>query len=58
MYGEYKATRKETPSELVQQFGRVRELVQTFKMPIYELEGFEADDTLWLDREPTPWDDL
>jgi len=46
MYGEYKATRKETPSELIQQFGRVRELVQAFKMPIYELEGFEADDIL------------
>ena len=46
MFGEYKATRKETPSELVGQFGRVRELVEAFKMPIYELEGFEADDIL------------
>jgi DNA polymerase-1 len=46
MYEQYKATRKETPSELVGQFGRVRELVQAFKMPIYELEGFEADDVL------------
>jgi DNA polymerase-1 len=46
MYDQYKATRKETPSELVGQFGRVRELVQAFKMPIYELEGFEADDVL------------
>ena len=46
MYGEYKATRKETPSELVQQFGRVRELVEAFKMPVYELDGYEADDIL------------
>jgi DNA polymerase-1 len=46
MYDQYKATRKETPSELVGQFGRVRELVQAFKMPVYELEGYEADDVL------------
>jgi len=46
VYRDYKATRKETPSELIGQFGRVRELVQAFKIPIYELEGFEADDIL------------
>jgi len=46
MYEQYKATRKETPSELVGQFGRVRELVKAFKIPIYELEGYEADDVL------------
>jgi len=44
MYDEYKATRKETPAELVGQFGRVRELVQAFDIPIFEMEGFEADD--------------
>lgn len=46
MYDQYKATRKETPSELIGQFGRVKELVQAFKMPIYEIDGFEADDVL------------
>jgi DNA polymerase-1 len=46
LYDEYKATRPETPSELVGQFGRVRELVQAFDIPIFELEGFEADDLL------------
>ena len=46
MFEEYKATRPETPAELVGQFGRVRELVQAFDIPIYELEGFEADDVL------------
>jgi DNA polymerase-1 len=46
MFDQYKATRPETPAELVGQFGRVRELVQAFNMPIYELEGFEADDVL------------
>ena len=46
MFGEYKAQRPETPAELVGQFGRVRELVQAFNIPVYELEGFEADDIL------------
>jgi DNA polymerase-1 len=46
LYGEYKATRKETPHELIGQFGRVRQLVQALNMPIFELEGFEADDVL------------
>ncbi|MBN1643970.1 MAG: DNA polymerase I [Dehalococcoidales bacterium] len=46
MFDQYKATRPETPAELVGQFGRVRDLVQAFNMPIYELEGFEADDVL------------
>jgi len=46
MYDQYKATRKETPEELSQQFGRVRELVEALKMPIYEIDGFEADDVL------------
>jgi DNA polymerase-1 len=46
MFEEYKATRPETPAELVGQFGRVRELVQAFNIPIYELDGFEADDVL------------
>ncbi|MDP2919768.1 MAG: DNA polymerase I [Dehalococcoidia bacterium] len=46
IYGEYKATRKETSPDLIPQFKRVHELVEAFKMPIYEVEGFEADDVL------------
>ena len=33
-------------AEPVGQFGRARELVQAFNIPIYELAGFEADDVL------------
>jgi DNA polymerase-1 len=43
-YAEYKATRAKAPDDLYAQFPRVKELVQTFNIPIYELEGFEADD--------------
>ena len=46
MFEDYKATRPETPAELTGQFGRVRELVRAFDIPIYELDGFEADDLL------------
>ncbi len=41
---EYKATRRETPSELLPQMDRVRELLDVFPIPVYEKQGFEADD--------------
>ena len=46
MYTEYKAQRPATPPELRSQFGRVRELMQAFRVPIFETEGYEADDLL------------
>ncbi|MBT4917553.1 hypothetical protein HN709_00495 [Candidatus Peregrinibacteria bacterium] len=45
-YKEYKATRKKAPDELYAQFARVKEVVKAFQIPIYEIEGFEADDVL------------
>lgn len=41
---EYKATRRATPSDLLPQMARVRELLDAFPIPIYESPGFEADD--------------
>jgi DNA polymerase I len=46
MYDQYKAQRPETPYELVNQFGRVRQIVEAFHLPIFELERFEADDVI------------
>ncbi|MBI5949182.1 MAG: DNA polymerase I [Chloroflexi bacterium] len=40
----YKATRRETPSELLKQMARVRQLLDAFGIPIYECPGYEADD--------------
>ncbi len=40
----YKATRRETPEELLPQMARVRELLEAFRIPIYEVPGYEADD--------------
>ena len=45
-FKEYKAQRPPTPPELRSQFGRIRELVTAFRIPIYEMEGYEADDVL------------
>ena len=42
----YKAHRPPTPPELRSQFGRIRQLMDVFKIPIYESEGYEADDVL------------
>ena len=46
LFEQYKAHRPKTPDELVNQLGRVRQLVEAFHIPIYELDGYEADDVL------------
>jgi DNA polymerase-1 len=46
MFDQYKAQRPPTPDELVNQLGRVRQLVEAFSIPIFELDDYEADDVL------------
>ncbi len=46
IYTEYKAHRAKMPDELQSQMDRVREVVETLGIPIYEEEGYEADDVL------------
>ena len=46
MFDQYKAQRPKTPDELVGQLGRVRQLVEAFHVPIFEVDGYEADDVL------------
>lgn len=45
-YAEYKATRVKAPDELYEQIPRIREVVDALGVPVYELDGFEADDVL------------
>lgn len=45
-YAGYKSGRSKTDDELLKQIKRSRELFQAFGIPIYEKEGFEADDVL------------
>ena len=42
----YKAQREATPEELRPQFGRVKQLMESFGVPVFELEGWEADDVI------------
>jgi DNA polymerase-1 len=46
LYDQYKAHRPAMPDDLASQLGRVREVVKSFRIPIFELQGFEADDIL------------
>lgn len=45
-YKEYKAGRAKADSALVAQMKRSREIFDAFHIPIYDKEGFEADDIL------------
>jgi len=40
----YKATRPDTPDDLARQFGGVKKIVAAFDIPLFEMEGYEADD--------------
>jgi len=42
----YKAHRTTMPDDLREQIGRCRQLIEAFGIPIYEYEGYEADDVL------------
>ncbi len=42
----YKANRKETDNELLIQIPRVREVIETFGIPVLSVDGYEADDII------------
>lgn len=45
-YKGYKAKRPKTPENLSQQIPKVKEILGNFNVPIFEKEGFEADDVI------------
>jgi DNA polymerase-1 len=45
-YAEYKAHRPEVPSDLKPQMARVREVVEAYRLPVFHVEGMEADDVI------------
>ena len=45
-YGAYKATRVKQPDELYQQIPLVKKVLKSFKVQIFEQEGYEADDLI------------
>ncbi|MCD6109998.1 hypothetical protein J7J83_04540 [bacterium] len=46
IFNEYKAKRVKAPDELYEQFGRIKEILGILGFPIFEKEGYEADDIL------------
>ncbi len=46
IYPEYKANRDEAPESLQLQFPKIFELVQAFSIPMFAMEGYEADDII------------
>ena len=45
-YGGYKANRTEMPADLAQQLPYIRRALESFHIPILQMEGFEADDVI------------
>jgi len=45
-FPEYKITRKETPDELKQQIPLAHKIVKALNIPVFEKEGYEADDLI------------
>ncbi len=45
-YKEYKAQRKQIDDDLIRQINRSRDIFTAFGIPIYDKQGFEADDIL------------
>ncbi len=45
-YDGYKANRKEMPGDLVQQIPYIRRALEAYRIPILQLEGYEADDVI------------
>lgn len=45
-YKQYKATRVKAPDELYHQIPIIKNLLKSFSVPIYEKQGFEADDVI------------
>ena len=45
-YQQYKAGRRAMPDDLRPQIEKVRDVLESFSIPIYGIEGFEADDVI------------
>lgn len=46
IYKEYKAQRPETPEDLLEQLPHIRKVISSFKIEVFEVPGYEADDVL------------
>ncbi|MCX6133618.1 MAG: DNA polymerase I [Ignavibacteriales bacterium] len=45
-YKEYKATRQKMPEDLFSQLAMIKDVVNAYRIPVLEMDGFEADDII------------
>jgi DNA polymerase I len=45
-YAEYKANRPPMPDDLIQQLPWIRKITEAFNIPVFEMQGYEADDLI------------
>ncbi|MBU1046351.1 hypothetical protein KKH36_01050 [Patescibacteria group bacterium] len=58
IYEDYKLGRQKPDDELISQITRSRDMMKAFNIPIYEKEGFEADDLLGTITEQLKGQDI
>ncbi len=46
IYKNYKASREKMPDDMIPQIGRIKDIVEALKIPIYILPKYEADDII------------
>ena len=46
IYPEYKANRPPTPEDIKKSVPYIKRILEAFNIPVYELQGFEADDVI------------
>jgi len=46
IFPEYKAHRDATPEDIIKSVPHIKDVIKAFNIPIYEVKGFEADDTI------------
>jgi DNA polymerase-1 len=46
LYEAYKAQRPETPEDLLEQLPHIKEIISSFRIEVFEIPGYEADDIL------------
>ncbi len=46
LYAAYKANRPETPEDIIASVPYLRRLLHAMRIPVYEIEGYEADDVI------------
>lgn len=53
-FEDYKKNRPKMPDELISQIPKLKEVLNSFSIPIFEKEGFEADDLIGTISEISP----